>query len=239
MKNLRKSLMGLMVAASFGVAASTPVSVMLPVENIYSPFGFDSNDNAEVVIEGFLPNLCHKAPSSEVVVKGNLIDIKIKSLKYESDNPFCPEVIVPFIESIDVGVLDKGNYDIMVNGKSIYQKEGFIGIAEASSDAVDEHVYANVEYVNKVEGQRVVELKGYNPSSCFVLDEISIVDNGRDAYSILPKMKQVSDFCPMKMVPFSYEVEVPQKLKRDKVLLHVRSMDGKSVNSLFDNRPQM
>ncbi|MCP4914706.1 MAG: hypothetical protein GY909_16435 [Oligoflexia bacterium] len=238
MRNLFKMIA--VLASLIGFAqASTPVEVMVPIEQIYSPHGFDSNDNAEVVIEGYLPNLCHKSPKSEVVVKDNVIDIKLKSLKYASDNPYCPEMIVPFIEAIDVGVLDKGIYDIRVNGKSIYQKDGILKVAEASSDAVDDFVYANVEYVAKKEGSRVVELKGYNPSDCFVLDEIEIVDNGKDVYSILPKMKQIYDICPMKMVPFSFEVEVPAKLKSEKVLLHVRSMDGKSVNSVFYNGQDM
>ena len=49
-------------------------------------------------------------------------------------------------------------------------------------------------------------------------------------------MKQVSEFCPMKMVPFEYEVEVPNNLEKEKILLHVRVMDGRSVNSLYLNR---
>jgi hypothetical protein len=48
-------------------------------------------------------------------------------------------------------------------------------------------------------------------------------------------MKQNSDFCALKMVPFEYDVIVPSKLKSDKVLLHVRSMEGKSINSIFLN----
>jgi hypothetical protein len=80
-------------------------------------------------------------------------------------------------------------------------------------------------------------LKGYNPSDCFELKEIIIIDNGVDTYSVLPKMKQVKEFCPKKMIPFAYEVEVPQRLEADKVLLHVRVMDGRSVNSFFNNKP--
>ena len=40
----------------------------------------------------------------------------------------------------------------------------------------------------------------------------------------------------MKMVPFSYDMEVPSNLNAAKVLLHVRVMDGKSVNSIFNNK---
>ena len=49
-------------------------------------------------------------------------------------------------------------------------------------------------------------------------------------------MKRVDDFCPMKLVPFAYKAEVPNELMTDKLLLHVRVMDGLSVNSIFINR---
>ena len=235
MKKMTQMIAMLLLAG--GVAfASTPVEIMTPVDHIYSPKGFDSNDNVEVIIEGYLPNLCHKSPTSVVKVVGSKIEIKVTALRYDASNPFCPEAIVPFVETVNVGLLDKGNYDIVVNGKSIYQKDGAIEVAEATSNSVDEHVYANVDSVMKESGSREVELRGYTVSDCFVLDEINVVDNGKDVYSVLPKMKQISDFCPQKMVPFSYKMEVPSKLKRDKVLLHVRGMNGNSVNSLFYNK---
>jgi len=112
-------------------------------------------------------------------------------------------------------------------------------IAEASSSSIDEAIYANVEEVVKADdGSRKVILKGHNPSDCFELKEIEIKDNGVDVYSVLPKMKQVRAFCPKKMIPFSYEFDVPQNLEADKVLLHVRVMDGRSVNAFFNNQPQ-
>jgi hypothetical protein len=38
----------------------------------------------------------------------------------------------------------------------------------------------------------------------------------------------------MKMIPFNYEAQVPETLKEvDQVLLHVRVMNGKSVNALI------
>ncbi|MCO4794608.1 MAG: hypothetical protein KC493_12890 [Bacteriovoracaceae bacterium] len=236
MKNFKKLIGLLLILMSFGAYASTPVLTMVPIDHVYSPKGFDSNDSAEIIISGFLPNLCHKAPQTKVVVKGKKIEIQVTSLYYEPTNPFCPEMIVPFVEAVDVGLLDKGHYDILVNGKSVFERKAAIYINEASSDAVDDYTYANVEYVEKEMGSRVVKLKGYNPSDCFVLDSIDMIDNGKDTFSVLPKMKQISDFCPMKMVPFSYDMEVPSNLNEEKVLLHVRVMDGKSINSIFNNK---
>ena len=201
---------------------------------MFVPTGFDSNDNVEVVVSGFLPNLCHRVPSSKVTVNGNKIDIKMTSLYYHASSPFCPEMVVPFVKSVPVGLLDKGKYEITVNGKTPWEQNDAIKVAESTSNAIDEFQYAYVEYIEKEEDQSRVAFKGYNPSDCFVLDKIEYVSNGKDTYSVLPIMKQVSSFCPMKMTPFTYEWTVPTDLKAQKVLLHVRTMDGHSVNTVIN-----
>jgi hypothetical protein len=152
---------------------------------------------------------------------------------------FCAQVIVPYIEYINIGVLDRGNYQLAVNENTSWEKKSKLAIAEATSNSIDENIYANVEEIAKgEEGTRKVYLKGNNPSDCFELKEVLVKDNGVDTYSILPKLKQIKANCPKVMVPFSYEVEIPQNLEADKVLLHVRVMDGRSVNAFFNNKPQ-
>ena len=224
------------IGIASGVAqASTPIDLAVPVDHVYSPTGFDTNDKTEIIISGFLPNLCHKSPKTEIKITGTKVDIKLSSLYYQPTDYFCPEAIVPFVEVVSLGLLNKGNYEITVNGNTPYETKGEILINDSISNAVDERIYARVDYVDKSNGTRTVELKGYNPSDCFVLDEIKTVSNNKDTLSVLPIMKQVSSFCPRKMVPFSYQYNVPKSLEFEKILLHVRSMEGKSVNSLFDN----
>lgn len=235
MKRIKFAFFAAIMISSF-VHASTPKEVLIPVSHVYTPTGFDSNDNTEIVVSGFLPNLCHKSPKTKVLVKSNTIEITLTSLKYHSSNPFCPEFIVPIVKTIDLGVLDKGNYNIIVNGKSMYEKKAKINIDEASSNAIDDSVYAGVDFIEKTENSRTIILKGYNPSACYVFDKFEIFSNNKDTLSILPKMKQVSDFCPMKMIAFELEMEVPKELERDKILLHVRSLSGNSVNTLFLNK---
>lgn len=229
-----KKTFGLLALLSLAAFGSTPIEKMVPVDHIFSPSGFDSNDNVEIIVKGYLPNLCHKSPYATVEVKGNKVDIKVTSLYYEDNSPFCPEMVVPFTESVKLGILDKGKYEVTVNGKSQWEKKDNIQVDTAVSNSVDEFSYAYVNHIQK-EGtsKGYVKLEGYNPSDCFQLEKIDVISNGKDTYSILPRMKQVSDFCPMKMVPFSYEMKVPNDIERNEVLLHVRTLDGKSVNSLY------
>ena len=111
-----------------------------------------------------------------------------------------------------------------------------ISIGEPKSESVDNYVYANLNYVEKAEKPRAIVLKGENPSDCFEFDRVEFISNGKDVYSVLPIMKQVKQDCPMRLVPFSIETQVPEGLAAKDLLLHVRGMDGRSVNSLFDNR---
>lgn len=221
------------------MAASTlTFETPVPVDHVYIPSGFDNNDNTEVVVTGFLPNLCYKAPKSSISVKNNLISVDVKAIKTKVDMSFCVNIVVPYMEIISIGSLDKGTYNIAVNANSNWEKKSSIKISEASSNSIDDAIYANVDQIERGEaGSRKIFLKGYNPSDCFELKEIVIIDNGVDTFSILPKMKQVRAACPKKMMPFSYEMEVPQNLESEQVLLHVRVMDGRSVNILYNNRP--
>ena len=234
MKTLKKLVVLAVMALASVANASTPIEKMVPVDHVYIPSGFDSNDNVEVVITGFLPNLCHKSPAAKVEVDGGQVDIKMTSLYYHASNPYCPEMVVPFTKTVSLGIMDKGLYDIKVNGRSPWELNENMKIAESTSNAVDEFNYAYVQYIDKEVGDNNVALKGYNPSDCFILDEIAHVSNKKDAYSVLPKMKQIREFCPMKMIPFSYDWEVPNEVPSKKVLIHVRTMDGNSVNTIYN-----
>lgn len=234
---MKKTLILFLVACSYlanaAGLAGVPIEKEVPVDHLYIPSGFDSNDNIEVVITGFLPNLCHKNPSAKVNFTGGDINVEVTSLYYDESNPFCPEMVVPFTLPVSLGVLDSGEYKIAVNANNQKSKTGRLVVQESVSNAIDNYHYAYVSNVLKKEGSHRIHLKGYNPSDCFVLDKIEAHSNKSDTFAILPKMKQIRDFCPMKMVPFTYEFDVPKTLSRKQILLHVRTMDGKSVNTIM------
>ena len=232
MKKILPGIMGLLF--SFNTIASTPTEVLTPINNIYTPKGFDSNDNAEVVLTGYLPNLCHKSPKTRVEIDGNTINVTVTSLKYTASNPYCNQVLVPFLKTLDLGILEKGKYEIVVNGESTHQHKRILSIAPHHAGSIDEYIYPAVEFIEKNHHNNTIRITGYNPSDCFVLDRIEVVDNSVDTYSVLPVLKRVNDFCPLKMTPFSYEMEVPTEIDRSLVLLHIRSMNGNSINTLFD-----
>jgi hypothetical protein len=218
---------------SFAQGAQSAQRVTVPVTQVFAPIGFDSNDSSEIVVAGYLPNLCYKVAHADTAVTGKSVKIEVTALK--SDSELCLQMIIPFLEVATLGVLDKGDYAVTVN-PGFGAKTTELPVVESTSSAIDDYVYANVSSIERIHGTRRVLLKGENPSPCYELDGINAVSNGKDAYSVLPVLKQVSPMCPQVLIPFEYEFTVPTDLAVEKLLLHVRVMNGKSVNSLFYNR---
>lgn len=202
---------------------------VVPAEHTYIPKGYDSNDNVELIVEGYLPNLCYKSPHTSVKVEGSTININLMAWTNDDGTVMCAEMVVPFIQTVSLGVLDKGHYNVIVN-QEIHSQ---LFVDESTSDAMDDLIYANVEVIERDPYSNRVVFKGHNPSHCFEFDRFENISNDKDVLSVLPIMKQVTDLCPRKMVPFELEYEVPQILNRDRFLINVRTMNGKSVNQLF------
>lgn len=231
MKNLFK-VMAFLIVLIIGAAPQSAVILQdVPVEQVFSPEGYKSNDDAEIVVKGYLPDLCYKSPIAKVNVIGNKIDVQLQAYREIGENVVCAEMLSNFLKPVEVGVLDKGNYQVFVNG----ELQPSLNIGEFDSDAIDDLVIANVHKAVPDSEMKIVKLQGYNPSDCYSLAEVEIISNGIDSYSIIPKMEKSNDFCPMKMIPFEIEVQVPEDLDSENVLLHIRSMYGKSINALLRN----
>lgn len=209
------------------------VTKLVPANNVFVPNGFDDNDNTEIVISGYLPDSCYKAPNHSVKVEGSKITITLNAMYQTGAMGACAEVIVPFIETVRLGALDANTYDVVVVSANPQKLMSKVVVKKASITGVDDYDYAYVTGVRHLPGNRKIMIDGYNVSDCFVLDQVKIDSNNLDTFVILPIMKQINDFCPRKMTPVHYEVTIPASLKRNEVLLHVRSMQGNSVNSIF------
>lgn len=215
-----------------------PRLFLAPVNHLYIPEGFDNNDSVEVVVTGMFSNLCFSRNNVSVDIRDNTIELKVTALAPEvilMEGMFCPEMDVPFKEVISIGNLSGGDYEIRVNEKARQALNGRLRIAEASSQSVDENLYAGIESIEVKDPKNIV-LHGWLPSDCLELDKIKLVNNARDTVSVLPILKKVKDVCDKKEVTVAYSVNLEKiKLKSKKILLHVRTMDGKSVNTILNS----
>lgn len=215
----------LMISAAQAGAESTEA----PVKHLYIPSGFDSNDSVEVVVTGTFPNPCYARSTVSVDIKDDQIAIEVTAIRRET-KAACPQMEVPFKEVVSLGNLQGGAYAITVNNKL----SDNLVVAESPSNSVDDHIYAAIDNLEK-KGPNAYVLHGWRYSNCVQFDRVEVVSNGKDTLSVLPIMKQVSDHCPMKGMPVAFPVNLNfRNLKTSEPLIHVRTMDGKSFNTILN-----
>lgn len=229
---MKSLLMTMVLTAYCGVALASQV-VSAPVEHLFIPKGFDNNDNVEIFVSGKFPNPCYSRNKVDVKVIEDQIQVTVTALLNNQENKNCEDYQVSFLEDVTIGSLQAGEYKLTVNGKL---SEKLI-VNEARSTGVDDHLYAEVDYVELgftggANGE--VFLVG-RTADCIVLDRVELISNEKDTLSILPIMKIVSTSCAKQKVQFNIPVKFdPLKFNSSNILLFVKTMDGKSINSLMD-----
>ncbi len=226
-------ILGLSLGA---VNAATPVRKEIPVQKVYTPEGFNSNENSQIVVTGTLPNLCHKSPLVKKQITDKEIKIELTSLSYDVTNTYCPEAILPFEKTIDLGELEEGNYNVVINeGTQVQQEEKLIVESADPVNGNENLIYANITDIQISEDDpTAIRLKAYNPSTCFEIDEIKINSDQNGTYTVSPILKQRDEFCAYKMVPFDIDIKLPIQEGDENILLHVKTMDGDSINRIIN-----
>jgi hypothetical protein len=220
---------------STAVFAGTPVLKPVEINKVYSPTGFDSNDKAEVIISGWLPNACQKLPTYQIKKTDDNIDISMNALHYDESNPYCPPEKVAFTQKVKLGILNPGSYELEVNKKQDSASYDRLRVVKAEQPSVDSNKYPYVTKINIDQNKDRVHLTALRESDCYALDSVEILNDGKNTYSIMPVLKKTRDFCPKKMQPISVSFDMPDSLNSNKVLLHVRSTSGKAVNKIIKN----
>lgn len=235
MKN--KQITTLILAGlALSTSAATPAREKIYVQDVYTPEGFNVYENSQVVVTGVLPNLCHKSPKVSKEIKDNQIKIELTSLVYDQSNPFCPEAVLPFKKTIDLGELKKGDYEVIINDGTDQEKRENLRV-----DGIDpvnlnpDRIYANVTDIEIDNNDPAhITLKAYNPSTCFEMDKLTINLDQEGTYTVSPVMRQRDEFCAYKMVPFDIDVNLPLQEGDKNILLHVKTMDGDSLNRIIN-----
>lgn len=195
---------------------------------IYAPEGFDDNDTIELVAIGSLPDTCHQAPKPKIEQgpNGFLVSMNAKF----TDRKDCKKISIPYQEKINLGTLPAGSYVVRSNLQAVDLKVG-----KAATNVTDDVMYANVTAIIEEEEGRRVWLIGNHPATCVVEQAVELKKSGDSVWVILPKVTLEGE-CVEESRPFRIAIDVPydETMKRG-VLLHVRVMDGRSMNLFFQN----
>ncbi len=210
--------------------------VNISAQALFVPNGFDDNDEVTVILDGYLPDPCHRLTDPEVIKNNDtkLVTVQAKALLFKGE---CPDVIVPFTQEVKVGRLEKGEY--LVLSKDGRHKER-MQVAPAQYPYPDDYMYAAVEKVtvkNDSPHKFSATLEGRLTNSCLKLQKPKVIPTGKTV-QVLPIMDYVKPTdpavkCQRIEKPFSMEVEIPEPAKAGRYLLHVRSLNGQAVNEVF------
>lgn len=224
--------------------AESPQQIPSPVSKIFIPDGFDDNDNAEVILQGMFPSTCYKVGSTSVAVDSaaKVIDISATSYRYDGESR-CNEVDVPFIQRVKLGVLSRGDYNVVV--KNAPSVTGVLPIAARLTEAPEDYYYAPVSSVvvsRDLESSKPkVVLEGHYPflkRGCMILTEVRTHFAPGDVLVVLPITEiREGEACNDVPVSRTFHVEKAIDMPLDRpALVHVRVLNGDSVNQLIPER---
>jgi hypothetical protein len=217
----------------------TRVTVLKP-EVIYTPRGFDSNDNAQVVISGSFTGYCMKTRSIEKKIDLNNRRIYLTHSVTIADGCTDLAMYIPYSTAVDLGPLPAGQYEIGAqdeNGSFI--RMGALPIAKAAvlnTHSTDERVYAPVTSVSfsmtPTMAEPVITLGGILTNSCLSPANLEIRQTANNVIEILPTLAVARDNC--KAVAIRYQKSVTLKgFPASDTLIHIRAMNGQSINRVI------
>lgn len=232
-----------MFLAVQALAEGTPVLVQSPLENVYAPLGFDDNDNTEVVIHGHFTNSCMKVGPVSASVNASTREVRISAQSYRYDDPLCEreEMWTPFTQSVSLGVLQKGKYTVRVEGRPDLGVTT-LDVGAHLSPNPDEHLYAPVEYVELIEDNanqtQKLQIRGEFPrvgNGCLVLDEVRVEKASNHSIVVLPIARLVNGVSACEDISRQIDevVSLPEYYK-GRYLIHVRVLNGMSLNKVFE-----
>ena len=219
----------------------------LPVSKIFTlEHGFDSNDFVEVAVFGFLPDSCHKLGAGKVEIDREENSIYLDVVGYVNDSGPCLNIITPYLEIIRIGTLDSGRYDIFYDRDT--SPRGTLSISEADTAHQDQHLYAPVDSVDIFQMNeeksgdlsQKIKIEGTYPylyTGCMKIVEVRVTKTPNNILIIKPIAKIFEEqYCESNMRN-SNRFEIIKDIDDPAVgqgLLHVRTLNGRAVNKLFD-----
>lgn len=218
-------------------ASIQPTLVNANITTVYTPVGFDDNDNAQIIVEGELPNTCYKVGPSRVRVDRDNQVIQFQQLVFRY-NGLCLEVKTPFVKTIDIGVLPEGRYQVVSVNKEI--KPAILGVHHTENRMPDEFIYAPVDAAvirkDDLGGRRILMITGAFPNSCMKFPEetnsVIAKMTGKNIIEVLPIVQMDKGPCLNVMVPFGKSVVLNGDIPTGKYLLYIRTLNGQSYTKL-------
>lgn len=233
----------ILVFSSLPAGAQARTVIARP-QTIYAPGGFDSNDNAQLVLAGVFSGYCMKVGATHHQV--DLKNFRIYISQQVGITGNCSELsmYLPYSTVVDLGTLPEGTYQVAAqeqNGQYTPMSQlkvvpARVPSAQGSPSGSDERLYAPVRSLEFRGGSAdrtpVLTLKGVFTNTCLILDEARVIHSAPNLVEVLPLVSIRKQNCKSSATEFVLPVSLPS-LPANETLLHVRSMNGQSLNKVI------
>jgi len=220
--------------ACVSFSAEGPKEVHWGLEKAYVPVGYDDNDRIQVTVQGRFDSTCLKVGAYRLEVDQKMKQLKVDQLAYRYQG-ICLQMQVPFSQTLDVGLLDSGDWSIVDANNN--QTIGHLSVGIAKNPGPDDFLYAPVSdaYIRSdAAGKKELCLTGNFSDRCTTLKKVEI-NYSKDVIVVQPIAEHDSAQrdCGTAPVRFSHCEALPDGIVGF-MLLHVRSMNGQAINKIVD-----
>ncbi len=217
-------------------AQSRGGAMVVQPDYVFIPPGFDSNDNAEIVLAGQLPSTCYTAAASRYALDRSRKIIKVYNMVRYTPDENCLQMMVDYAQTIRIGSLPAGNWQVIIQGRGESFDAGALPIVPARNPAIDDQMYLPVKIVTELPGnpgeQRYIQLAGRIDTSCVRARDVKILSRRPGVIEVLPLATNLKRICEGRFQKFSTRVNIGTVSR--KTLVHVRALNGLARNIVVD-----
>jgi hypothetical protein len=200
---------------------------------LYIPQGFDNNDLVEITVVGTIPNTCYQNPTFEIERMNDKYALSLYAY-YIPAVEGCKNISMAYTETINFGMMYEGEYVISLMNKRKTEVQKLV-VKASTTSLRDDFYYGNVQGISENDANRNVEITGVNPTNCLVFDKMT-AEIQNSIIILKPQFKE-EGFCENRPKSFKIKYTVPYLENNPKgIMLHVRVMNGRSYNYLYQNR---
>jgi hypothetical protein len=226
---------------SAAIAQQVPSLVTAPVDQAFVPLGFDDNDDVEIVLHGHFPSTCYKVGPVKATVDMELGQILIESKAYEYRSDTCVQALISFTQTIKVGNVVPGSYQIKVVDRPEATTVP-LEVTESRSPNPDDFLYAPVAAtsLDKTDsGDYTLTISGEFPYmyvGCMVLREVKTYMSPGNTLVVLPvaELTDGRECEPQSVTKRFSATKVIGALAEGDYLVHVRVLEGNSLNRFVE-----
>lgn len=235
----KRILLTLLLLTTYTTSVNASPEELVEIEPlaIYIPNGFDDNDDIVAIVDGYLPDTCYRLRPAIVTVDSSTQQILIRQRAVRFPGP-CLDVTIPYSAVVHLGTLTPGKYKVASKNSETGE---VLDVKRSANPGPDDYLYAPVDtaQIEVTPPSKVqVHLYGRFTNTCLRIKEIKVIHSGK-TLEVLPIMHKLNkmesgEACENKEVRFDQVENLPE-VGPGRYLVHVRSLNGQSVNEVFTN----